>query len=585
MSWRRGLLLGTLALAVVAATVWLNRQELMRWRSGLPAFTHSAGEAFDVMVAMADDVRLFTTVQLPAGDGPFPTILIRSPYAQVGLILRETLCGRFVRYGYACVLQDTRGQGQSEGGWDPGTNSEISDGRDTLNWLIKQDFQDGNIAMVGSSYLASVQYAALAAGAPPELKTIIPAMYTTDNRTVTYQDGMFRHETYTAWGSMMRGSNSSIVSAGDEYQQALRYRPHNEVDTAVFGMPMPWYQEMIAAASPLDDYWHRPATIAIREVPAGITIPVLMIGGWYDVFFGPQFEDWQRLATKADSRYIIGPYTHSGTTGELPAPDTDGGRFQWEQMLPWLEHHLKGEPLTLPTGLRIYVMGERAWEERAQWPQITVKKRLHLTNLAESNACEGGALGDAPHEGEVSIVYDPDNPVPTRGGAGMLAYNLPGFDGAPPANVEQSGLCERDDVLTFQSGVLEEDLLIEGAIGVTLDVSSSAPDTAFTAKLIEVFPDGRSYNIRDSITRLAFRNGAEVPQEYQPGERVEVALTFWPIAWRVQAGSRLRLDVSSSDFPKFHAHTNRAGPWAAQSGADLATQTLYGGEVTLPLGR
>jgi len=585
MNWKRWLVVAVLALLAASGAAFLGRHELMRMSAGLPAFNHRAGESFDAAVAMEDGARLFTTVQLPAGDGPFPAILIRSPYVQVSLILRDTMCGRFVRYGYACVFQDTRGQGRSEGRWSPGSNREIEDGRDTLKWLVKQPFQDGNIAMVGSSYLASVQFAALAGGAPPELKTMVPAMYATDNRGVVFQDGMFRHETYTAWASMMRGSNFSIGSAGDEYQQAIRYRPHEGVDTAVFGTPMPWYRDMVTAESPLDGHWQRPDTIAVREVPEKTNIPVLMIGGWYDVFFGPQFEDWQRLASRSDSRYIIGPYTHSGTTGEVPAPDAEGGRFQWQQMLPWLDHHLKGEPLPLPTGMSIYVMGDREWQERERWPVPEETAILYLADLQGSNACEGGELADKPGRGEVSYIYDPDDPVPTRGGAGMLAFNLPGFEGARPANVEQSGLCERDDVLTFKSETLAESLLIEGTITVTLEVSSSAPDTAFTAKLIEVFSDGRSYNIRDSITSLAFRNASDVRQEYQPGDRVELQLRFWPIAWRVQPGSRLRLDVSSSDFPKFHAHTNRAGPWAQQAGADLAEQVVYGGRIALPLGR
>ena len=584
MNWKRGTLLSLIVLLIAGTAAFLFRQDVLRMRSGLPAFTYGAGDKFDTMVAMQDGTRLFTTIQLPDGEGPFPAILVRSPYAQVSLILRDTLCGRFVRYGYACVFQDTRGQGGSEGGWNPGGNTEIEDGRDTLHWLAEQSFQDGNIAMVGSSYLASVQFAALAGGVPDELKTIVPAMYTTDNRGVMYQDGMFRHETYTAWASMMRGSGVSLTSAGDEYQQAIRFRPHVEVDQAVFGLPMPWYRQMISAESPRADYWHRPDTVAVREVLETTRVPMLMIGGWYDVFFGPQFEDWQRLASQPDSRYIIGPYTHSGTTGDLPTPNSEGGRFQWKQMLPWLEHHLKGEPLTLPTGLSIYVMGEGEWQERERWPAATTKKTLHLSNLPEAKACDGGALAELPGPGEARFHYDPDDPVPTRGGAGMLAYNLPGYGGAPPANVEQSGLCERDDVLSFATEVLSESLLIEGAIEVTLDVSSSAPDTAFTAKLIEAFPDGQSFNIRDSITSLAFRNGADERQAYQRGDRVEINLEFWPIAWRVQRGSRLRLDVSSSDFPKFHAHTNRAGNWADQTAADVAEQVVYGGRVRMPLG-
>ncbi len=397
------------------------------------------------------------------------------------------------------------------------------------------------------------------------------------------EDALFRKETYTAWASMMRGPDASIDGAGEDYQEAIRHRPHNEVDTRIYGVAMPWYQDMIAATSPASDYWQQEDRVRLRELPQNMTIPILMIGGWYDVFFGPQFGDWQRLATRSKSRYIIGPWTHAGTSGELEMPNSGGGRFQWSEMLPWLEHHLKGEPLASPTGLSLYVIGDGEWLQREQWPTTAESRILHLANLEAANSCDGGTLASMPGSGKATYVYDPDAPMPTRGGAGMLAFRMPGFGGAPPANVDQAGLCERDDVLTFHSEPLAERLFISGTISVTLDVSSSAPDTAFTAKLIEVFPDGRAFNIRDTITSLAYRNGAEVPLDYTPGDRLSVTLDFWPIAWRTQPGSRLRLDVSSSDFPKFHAHTNRAGPWAEQTGADEAEQVIYGGRVELPV--
>lgn len=151
MNWKRGLLSVLVILMVGGLTGYLNPQDLLRMRAGLPPFTHGAEDRFDTMVRMQDGTRLFTTVLLPDRKDPSPAVLIRSPYAQVSVILRDTLCGLFVRYGYACVFQDTRGQGKSEGGWDPGTNAEISDGRDTLNWLAKQPFQNSHIAMVGSS--------------------------------------------------------------------------------------------------------------------------------------------------------------------------------------------------------------------------------------------------------------------------------------------------------------------------------------------------------------------------------------------------------------------------------------------------
>jgi hypothetical protein len=159
----------------------------------------------------------------------------------------------------------------------------------------------------------------------------------------------------------------------------------------------------------------------------------------------------------------------------------------------------------------------------------------------------------------------------------MLAFLLPGFDGAPPANVWQDGLCERPDVLSFVSEPLSAPLNVAGEVDVALSVVSDAPDTAFTAKLVEVMSDGRAVNIRDAITSLAYRNGAPAPLPYTPGSPVDVRIRMWPIEWTVPAGSRLRLDVSSSDFPKFHAHSNRAGLWSAQTDAVPAQQTLLTG--------
>ncbi len=159
----------------------------------------------------------------------------------------------------------------------------------------------------------------------------------------------------------------------------------------------------------------------------------------------------------------------------------------------------------------------------------------------------------------------------------MLAFILPGFDGAPAANVWQDGLCERGDVLSFATGPLEASLHLAGTIQVALTVASDAPDTSFTAKLVEVLPDGRAVNIRDGITSLAYRNGAKTRLAYAPQQAVGITIPFWPIEWKVPAGSRLRLNVSSSDFPKYHAHPNRAGIWSEQSDAVKAAQRLLVG--------
>lgn len=571
-----GILIALVLLLGVGA--WFGRFELLRMREGLPAFTHAAGPSTQHRVAMPDGIELATEVYTPADGGPWPTVLIRNPYQGFDFFVRDW-CGRLVRYGYACVYQDVRGQGASEGEWEPLVN-EPDDGSATLRWIVGQDFQDGHIGMIGPSYLAAVQWAA-AGDLPPEVKTFVPTVFTTDTYGVLYQDGMFRHETFTAWAALMQGRGMVGDGAGASYAQAVRHRPHREVDEAVFGTPMPWYREWVDHPSPSDPLWRRADNQRLNATPGRLEIPILMIGGWYDVFIGPQLGDWSRLATQAQSRLIVGPWTHVGSGSEaFPPGEGSGDLFQWARVLDWLGHHLKGTPLAEAPGVTSYDPRAERWTNRPAWPPPARAWRLHLADGISATGCEGGALLDAPgsERDVVRYAYDPSDPVPTRGGAGMLAFVLPDFGGAPPGTTWQEGFCERDDVLSFISEPVDADMTLAGTIDVRLTVASSAEDTAFTAKLMEVLPDGRAVNIRDGITTLAYRNGATSPQPYLPEVPVAVDFSLWPIEWTIPAGSRLRLDISSSDFPKFHAHPNLAGPWASQDSAIVADQALFVGQ-------
>ena len=575
---------------VVGSLLYAMRYEIARMQEGLPGFTHTLGNEYSEMVKMHDGVSLATSIHLPDGEGSFPTVLIRSPYARFEAVLRDQVCGRFVRYGYACVFQDTRGQGDSGGVWDPG-NNEIQDGRDTLAWLVRQDFQDGNIGMMGPSYLTLNQYAAAATGLPSQVKTFVPSVFAADMREALYADGMFRHETFTAWASMNRTSNTVFQGTGDEYQAAIRHFPHEEIDTEIFGIEMPWYQRIIDIEQSEDALYGEKMGRLVSETPERLEVPVLMIGGWYDVFIGPQIKDWNRLSTKSGSRFVLGPWTHAGSTGDaFELENAGGGLFQWREMLDWFGHHLKGNELKSSLGANVYVMGKNEWRHYEEWPPKTEKILYSLRQEANKGDCSVQKLVELQKsDTEVSQVplsfeYDPRDPVPTEGGAGMLAFLLPGYKGARPGNILQQPACERDDIISYKTETLNDGLLISGEIRTNLTVSSTAPDTSFTFKLIEEFEDGRAINIRDAITSLAFRNGAQKPRSYEPGKKVEIEIVSWPIEWWVSAGSKLRLDVSSSDFPKYHAHSNRAGPWAKQLDTDVATQTLYVGELVLPIG-
>lgn len=565
---------------ILGSGAYLMRHELLRRYEDLPPFSHSGGEIDETRVEMRDGILLATRVYQPQGEGPWPTVLIRNPYVQMNSIV-GSWCDRLVRYGYACVLQDVRGQGESEGEWEPAT-SEGRDGKDALDWLAEQPFMDGHIGMIGPSYLAAVQWAAASDTLPPEVKTFVPSVFSANTYDTLYEDGMFRHETFTAWAAMMATPGEMAnPEAGAQYQQAIRHRPHLEVDKRFFEGKLPWYREWISNPSPSDPLWHTVENQQLRKTPERLQIPILMIGGWYDVFFGPQFKDWQRLASQSRSRFLIGPWTHIGGSGEaLETPDAEGGLLQWRATLDWLGHHLRGEALDDGPGVATYSMRENRWRERRSWPPEAHPERFHLAGADNAKSCGGGQLlreAAIPAE-QVRYVYDPDDPVPTRGGSGMLAFILPNFEGAPPANVWQEDLCQRDDVLSFQSEILDQPLHLAGEIEVALTIASDAADTAFTAKLVEVLSDGRAVNIRDGITSLAYRNEATEPQPYTPGELVEIHIRFWPIEWVVPAGSSLRLDISSSDFPKYHAHPNQAGIWSHQENAIRAEQRLFFGE-------
>lgn len=574
----RGTAIAALVVVGLAVGAYLFRFELMRMREGLPPYTHSAGPERSLMLPMRDAVELATEVFEPSGEGPWPTILIRNPYSLPGPLFRDMFCGRLIRYGYACVFQETRGQGASGGEWEPLVN-ERRDGVDTLDWLLAQDFHDGNLAMIGPSYLAAVQWA-IAADLPPEVKTFVPTVFTANMHDVLYQDGMFRHESFTAWSALMPRRGMQMDGSGENYQRAIRHRPHREVDERFFGGRLDWYRDWVSSPAPSAPLWHQADNVRMRAAPETLGIPILMVGGWYDVFFGPQLDDWQRLATRSTSRFVIGPWTHMGRPGKaLDTPDASGGLMQWAAVLDWLGHHLKGEPLAAPPGVTTYSMRENRWHTRPAWPPETKRLRLHLGQTTRARSCTGGTL-DREENGDrqqIGYVYDPLDPVPTRGGAGMLAFALPDFDGMEVANVWQEDLCERQDILSFVSSPLEAPLHIAGSIKVSLTVASSAADTSFTAKLVEVFEDGRAINIRDGITSLAYRGNAPSPLSYEPGREIDIEIPLWAIEWRVPKGSRLRLDISSSDFPKYHAHPNLAGIWAEQASSEPAQQTLLTG--------
>lgn len=553
----------------------------------MPAFTSDGGHVVMVRVPMRDGVTLTTHVYLPEGDGPWPVILVRNPYNfPTGFRL---LAKMFARYGYVGVHQLVRGRDDSEGAWEPFFN-EREDGIDTLQWILEQPWQDGNIGLFGASYLSMVQWA-VADALPAEVKTLVPMVWGSDLRGLAFEGGVFRPEVVTTWAALMNDERFGWSNMF-RFRRALKHRPPITADEEVLGRRLPWYRDWLEAVDADAPLWNLPDARMLQEMPERVKVPVLMLTGWYDIFLPSQLGDFERLATKEQSRLIIGPWTHlMGVKGDgvLPRPGARGGAELLRPVLDWFDHHLKGRPLGDWGPVETYSLGDGTWRRWASWPPEVSTRTWHFHEADRSSVCEGGVLLTVPGWALQSAryVYDPDDPVPSRGGSGLLAFAVPGWRGTPPSNRSQKGLCQRDDVLSFVSPPLEEDLHLLGRAKVHLTVSTDVDDTAFTVKLVEVDPKGRAVNIQDTITSLAYRNGAHRPQPYTPEEIVELELSLWPIEWVVRKGHRLRVDVSSSNFPAYHPHSNFAGPWAHQSEVRKATQTLYFGpsasRVELPV--
>ncbi len=564
------------------------RHELFRRAAGLPEFTTANWVASTVELPMRDGVKLHTEIYLPQGLERAPTILVRSPYEYLKPI-EAMQCQTLTRFGYACVLQDVRGQMASEGDWEPVLH-ERDDGLDTLAWLVKQPFIDGNIGMRGPSYLTCTQWA-VADVLPPEVKTLIPSVFGTDLRKVFYERGLLRDDVLTAWATLMPGRGMR-QTAGKDYLAAARFQPAIDADAKFMTKKLPWYRDTLAASSPDDPYWETAQMKEFREIPEKTKVPMLFVGAFFDPFFEAQRDTWERLPSRDQSVFVIGPWNHLGlTSGDFDFSSSPGRLDQWPMMLEWFDHTLKGQPLRklVPGQVQTWGVGDEAYQFHSTWPSKDVTRTtFELGGAAQANACTGGVLSASATPSEkIEFTFDPANPVPTRGGASLLSFAFFRNLGITPGPVAQGDSCTRDDVLTFRTEPVSVKTRLSGAARLHLTVTSSAPDTAFVARLIAE-QNGQALLVRENAATLAYPT-AEVrtPQTVTPGTPVVLDIDFWPIEWVLPPGGRWRVDVTSSSFPALHVHSNRAGPWQLQTGFDVATQTLLLGEgqarLELPL--
>ena len=534
-----------------------------------PAAPPPTIKLLNVPVPMRDGVRLSANVFLPPGQERVPVLLERTPYGKGAVI--SAAYQYFVDRGYGVVMQDVRGRYASAGVFEPLTQ-EIGDGEDTLAWIGRQPWCDGKIGMIGGSYRGIAQWKA-ALSKSPYLKAIFPVVSGWDD---------YRDRFYSKGGAMKLGyrlewmaENLRAPNFVPDFGKYVLHLPLATADVAATGRSATIYRDAVEHPS-FDSFWR---AISTRQSITEVRVPVFSVGGWYDNFVESDLDAYTALhRAEGTNRALIGPWPHdmSKTFSGVdygPQAMAPVRRLQ----LAWFDRWLKGKDSPLLSGppLRIFVMGSNAWRSESEWPPAEARTReLYLESGGLANSLDGN--GALEFERETSgaaadnFTYDPRNPVRTRGGA--VCCNPKVFPWGP---MDQRPVEKRKDVLVYTTATLKEDIEAIGPVRAVLYVSTTAPDTDFTAKLVDVFPNGMARNISDGILRLRYRRSLERPQLAQPGQVYKIVIEAGVTANVFLKGHRIRLEVSSSNFPRFDRNPNTGTPVAGETRLVKATQTVY----------
>jgi hypothetical protein len=544
----------------------------------------------NVPVPMRDGVRLFADVYRPADDGAYPVLLLRTPYnKEDAQTMNYAHPVWYARHGYVVVVQDVRGRWKSEGEFYPFT-AEADDGYDTVEWAASLPGVVPKVGMYGFSYAAGVQWLA-AMKRPPHLRAIAPAMIGSDSyQGRTYRNGAFSLALLQSWvlyaarDTALRRNRIDWASELSElYANIFSFYkrvPLNDPPESVKSLA-PYYLDWLAHRT-RDSCW---SATALKDHYGEIDVPALHIGGWYDVFIDGTIENFAGVsrygsAAAREAQYLyIGPWFHmpwSRYVGELDFGPEAANRID-ELQLQWFNRWLKDEePARPPAKVRYFLMGANMWKEADAWPVPgVVTKRLYLHSRRKANSVSGdGWLSeDAPGDEFPDLyVYHPSIPVPALGGRSGAVPEL-----TPMGPKNQLPVEIRNDVLVYTSAPLERDLAVVGETEVELYAATTAEDTDFVAKLVDVHPDGRAFNIAEGIIRASFRNGVERAEPVPPGQVLRYTVSLGPTAHVFRKGHAIRLDIASSLFPTFDRNPNRFMNSGEATDADFetATQTIY----------
>jgi uncharacterized protein len=523
---------------------------------------------FGVRVKMRDGVTLGADIYRPNSDGQYPVLLQRTPYDKDG---DKSFGLKAAARGYVVIIQDVRGRYTSEGEWYT-FKHEPDDGYDTVEWAAALPYSNGKVGMFGGSYVGATQMLT-AIARPPHLAGICPVVTASNyHSNWTYQGGAFEQWFNQSWTSGL---------AQDTFARSIG--PRSDATKGMWELPLdtfplfnppadgrtleslqnlaPYYLDWLAHPS-YDDYWK---TLSIEEHFGDIQVPMLTIAAWYDIFQDGSLRNYVGVKAKGGSdaarrgqhlRVIVGG--HAGNGPKIG--DVDFGQASFfdedEITLSWYDYLFKGarnEFVGKP--VKIFVMGANQWRDEDDWPLAraqATKYFLHSSGKANSMRGDGALSTTAPKvEPADSYVYDPANPAPTIGG--LLCC-----DGThmPPGPRDQRPVEARDDVLIYSTPPLAADMEVTGPVTLELYAKSSAVDTDFTAKLVDVWPNGFAQNLNDGILRARYRASMEKPELLNPRQVYKLTIDMWSTSNVFKKGHMLRLELSSSNFPRFDRNLN-----------------------------
>ena len=539
----------------------------------------------DRRVRMRDGVHLSADVYLPRGAGAtensrVPTVLMRTPYNNAST--ENIRKGRALAdAGYACVIQDVRGRWDSHGPWSPFV-AEPEDGYDTQAWVVAQPWSNGRIGMSGRSYLGSVQWLS-ASLAHPSLVCLAPQSICVDYLTgLIRPGGAFQLGVLVNWGLRVAGRTAQSIDF-ENWTEICRVLPLDDIPRHA-GRDLDFWQDWLHLPA-TDPYW---ASIDTRPHWNAITAPAFVMGGWYDLYAPQAFDQFNGLrlhggsAAARQSRLIMGPWPHH-LGNDLPgAPRTGDIDFGASAAVSingieraWFDRWLKGngQAAADEPPLRLFVMGINQWRDEREWPLArTDWQPWHLHSDGGANSVRGDgvlSLHQPRDEPADTYVYDPNFPVQSRGGANCCTPHI-----EPWGPYDQRPVEARSDVLCYTSAPLESDLEVIGPIKLVLHAATDGLDTDWTAKLVDVSPSGYAMNLCDGIVRARYRQGQDQARLLTPGAveayEIEVGVT----ANVFKRGHCIRLEVSSSNFPRFDRNLNTGNDPATDSEIRVARQRV-----------